>query len=132
MNKICLIGNLTADPDMKKTPNGISVCSFTLAVKNKMKDSNGETKSQFFKCNAWRKRGESCGRYLSKGKKCYVEGELIARTYEAKDGTTRVSLDVQVETVEFLSPKSEQRSDADESGIDGSGFEDVDTSTIPF
>ena len=132
MNKIILIGRLTHDPDVKTTPNGVTVCSFTIAVPNKMKDSNGETKSQFFKCNAWRKLGESCGRYLSKGKKCYVEGELIVRTYEAKDGTTRVSLDVQVDTVEFLSPKSEERSDADESGVDASGFENVSSDSIPF
>jgi len=117
---------------VKTTPNGVTVCSFTLAVANKMKDSNGETKSQFFKCNAWRKLGESCGRYLSKGKKCYVEGEIIVRTYESKDGSTKVSLDVQVDTVEFLSPKSEERSDADESGIDGSGFETISSDSIPF
>ena len=132
MNKIILIGRLTHDPDVKTTPNGVTVCSFTIAVPNKMKDSNGETKSQFFKCNAWRKLGESCGRYLSKGKKCYAEGELTVRTYEAKDGTTRVSLDVQVDMVEFLSPKSEERSDADESGIDASGFETIQSSDIPF
>ena len=65
-------------------------------------------------------------------RKMYVEGESGVRTYEAKDGSTKVSLDVQVDTVEFLSPKSEERSDADESRIDASGFETIQNSEIPF
>lgn len=129
MNKIILIGRLTHDPDVKTTPTGVSVCSFTLAVNNKTKDANGETKSQFFKCNAWRKLGESCGRYLIKGKQCCVTGELTARTYSAKDGTTKMSLDVQVDECEFLSPKSE--SSEEQPNADANGFTDVSKSDIP-
>lgn len=129
MNKLILIGRLTHDPEVRTTPNGVTVCSFTLAVANKMKDANGETKSQFFRCNAWRKLGESCGRYLSKGKKCYVAGEMTARTYESKDGTTRVSLDVLVDEIEFLSPKSE--SSEEQPNTDSNGFTDVSSDDIP-
>ena len=132
MNKIFLIGNLTRDTDTKTTPNGIQVCSFTIAVKSKGKTAGGEDIVQYFNCSAWRGLADICGRYLSKGKKVYVSGELFVRTYSAKDGTTKVSLDVQVAEVEFLSPKSEERSDADESGIDASGFETIQSSDIPF
>ena len=104
MNKITLIGNLTHDPELRATPSGVSVCSFTIAV-NRRFEQNGEKVSDFFNVKAWRGLGETCAKYLSKGKKIAVVGELQARTYQAKDGTTRMSLDVQADEVEFLSPK---------------------------
>lgn len=104
MNKITLIGNLTHDPELRATPSGVSVCSFTIAV-NRRFEQNGEKVSDFFNIKAWRGLGETCAKYLSKGKKIAVVGELQARTYQAKDGTTRMSLDVQADEVEFLSPK---------------------------
>ena len=131
MNKITLIGNLTHDPEVRSTPNGITVCSFTIAVDRRFKDANGERKTDYFACHAWRQLGESCARYLSKGRKVAVLGELQARTYEAKDGTTRMSLDVQADEVEFLSPK-QQGEAREEAAPDSSGFTDVDPGDIPF
>lgn len=113
MNKIILIGNLTHDPEVRSTPSGVTVCSFTIAVNRKFAVNEGERPTDFFRINAWRQLGESCGRYLAKGRKVAVIGELQARTYEAKDGTTRMSLDVQAEEIEFLSPK--QKDDGDTS-----------------
>lgn len=107
MNKITLIGNLTHDPELRATPSGVSVCSFTIAV-NRRFEQNGEKVSDFFNIKAWRGLGETCAKYLSKGKKIAVIGELQARTYQAKDGTTRMSLDVQADEVEFLSPKEDK------------------------
>ena len=130
MNKIFLIGNLTRDTDTKTTPNGIQVCSFTIAVKSKGKSARGDEIVQYFNCSAWRGLADICSRYLSKGKKVYVSGELFVRTYSAKDGTTKVSLDVQVAEVEFLSPKSE--SNEEQSGADASGFTDVSSDDVPF
>lgn len=130
MNKIFLIGNLTRDTDMKTTPNGIQVCSFTIAVKSKGKTAGGEDVVQYFNCSAWRGLADICSRYLSKGKKVYVSGELFVRTYTAKDSTTKVSLDVQVAEVEFLSPKSE--SNEEQPSADANGFTDIDKSEIPF
>ena len=130
MNKIFLIGNLTRDTDTKTTPNGIQVCSFTIAVKSKGKSASGDEIVQYFNCSAWRGLADICSRYLSKGKKVYVSGELFVRTYSAKDGTTKVSLDVQVAEVEFLSPKSE--SNEEQSGADASGFTDVSSDDVPF
>ena len=108
MNKITLIGNLTKEPDVRSTPSGITVCQFTIAVNRRFPNSDGDRQTDFFRIYAWRQLGEVCGRCLSKGKKVAVLGELQARTYEAKDGTTHLSLDVQADEVEFLSPKDEK------------------------
>ena len=129
MNKITLIGNLTHDPDVRSTPNGVTVCTFTIAVNRRFASAGGERPTDFFRINAWRQLGETCAKYLSKGRKVAVIGELQARTYEAKDGTTRMSLDVQADEVEFLSPKGQT---AQESGPDAAAFTDVSPDDIPF
>ena len=100
MNRITLIGNLTKDPETRTTPNGNTVCAFTIAV-NRKKVSEPQT--DFFRVNAWGKLGELCGRFLNKGRKVAVVGELQARTYES-NGQTRLSLDVVADEVEFLTP----------------------------
>lgn len=134
MNKITLIGNLTHDPEIRSTTNGITVTTFTIAVDRKFRDAKGEKKTDFFRILAWRQLGESCGRYLSKGKKVAVIGELQARTYEAKDGTVRMSLDVQADEIEFLTPKQQDDSgfEAQKSPADMSQFSDIQSDDIPF
>ena len=134
MQKLYIIGNLVSDPEVRSTPNGITVTSFTLAVDRKFKDQSGEKKTDFFKCQAWRQLGETVARYLSKGKKCAVIGELQPRLYDAKDGTTRLSLDVQVDECEFLSPRTdaEKHDEPKEEVADMQGFTEIDTSDLPF
>ncbi len=137
MNKITLIGNLTHDPEVRSTPNGVTVCSFTIAVNRRFgSGAGGERPTDFFRINAWRQLGETCARYLSKGRKVAVIGELQARTYEAKDGTTRMSLDVQADEVEFLSPKQQEDGTAPssraENAQDMAGFTDIQSDDIPF
>ncbi len=136
MNKITLIGNLTHDPEVRSTPNGVTVCTFTIAVNRRFASANGERATDFFRINAWRQLGETCARYLSKGRKVAVIGELQARTYEGKDGTTRMSLDISADEVEFLSPKPQddgstpsQRTD---NAQDMAGFTDIQSDDIPF
>ena len=110
MNKVILIGNLTRDPELRTTPSGDSVCSFTIAV-NRRRRSNaeaGQPEADFFRVAAWRQLGENCARYLAKGRKVSVVGSVSCRTYVGSDGQTRASLEVQAEDVEFLTPKSEQ------------------------
>ena len=105
MNKITLIGNLTNEPEKRATPNGTSVTSFTIAVNRRGHDKQ----TDFFKINAWRGLADTCAKFLAKGRKVAVVGELQARTYEAKDGKTKVSLDVQADEVEFLSPAEQKQ-----------------------
>ena len=111
MNKVFLIGNLTRDPETRTTPSGVSLCSFTIAV-NRRRASNadaGQPEADFFRVTAWRQLGENCKAYLAKGRKVYVSGPLTARTYTANDGTTRVSLEVTADDVEFLSSRNDSQ-----------------------
>ncbi len=130
MNKLTLIGNLTAEPEVRSTPNGITACAFTIAVERRHADKSGERPTDFFRITAWRQLGDSCGRYLAKGKKVAVIGELQARLYEARDGSTRLSLDVQADEVEFLSPR--QNTQANSAPQDMEGFTDIPNDDIPF
>lgn len=132
MQTIQIIGNLTSAPETRSTNSGVTVCSFTVAVDRKFKDQSGNKTTDFFRVNAWRQLGEMCGRYLDKGRKVYVRGELQARTYEDKKGTTRLSLDVQADEVEFLSAKQEKHDERKEEQQDLSGFESIDADSIPF
>ena len=142
MNKIILIGNLTRDPELKTTPNGYSVCEFTIAVndRNARRQQNGQENAQFFRISAWRQLGENCQRYLAKGRKVYVSGPLTARTYQANDGTTRVSLEVQADDVEFLSSRNDDQAGgysapaaaAPAPMAQASGFTAVETDELPF
>lgn len=102
MNKIIIIGNLTGDPAIRTTLDGISVCDFTVAVNGRRK----EDEAQFFRVSVWRQLGENCHKYLAKGRKVCVTGAASAHTYQGNDGATRVSLDIQANEVEFLSPAS--------------------------
>ena len=91
MNKIYLIGNLIKDPALKAVPSGQSVCEFTIAV-NRKEWKTDDVSSDLFRISAWRKLGETCARYLEKGRKVAVIGELKATTYVDKSGVTKVSL----------------------------------------
>ena len=134
MNKIMIIGNLTGEPELRSTPSGITVCSFTIAVNRRHEDKNGERPTEYFRISAWRQLCESCGRFLAKGRKVAVVGELQARQYGAKDGSARMSLDVQADEVEFLSPrtKAEVACGQDGDALDMSGFTDISCNDIPF
>lgn len=123
MNKIILIGNLTADPERRATSSGVSVTTFTIAVNRR----GQEKLTDFFRIQAWRGLADTCARFLAKGRKVAVIGELQARTYEAKDGTTRLSLDVSADEVEFLTQaeKPEKQKSVDQ-------FEDVSSDDLPW
>jgi len=139
MNRITLIGNLTKDPEIRSTQTGKNVCTFTIAV-NRKKVSEPQT--DFFRINARNNLGDVCGRCLTKGKKVAVIGELQARTYEDKQGKTRLSLDVSADEVEFLSPKEdapEPKKDRENSdGYDRtaedelSAFSTINSGDLPF
>ena len=133
MNKITLIGNLTHDPETRSTQNGVTACTFTIAVNRRHADKDGERATDYFRITAWRQTGDACSRYLAKGRKVAVVGELQARLYDAKDGSTRLSLDVQADEVEFLSPKQEVEAPKKSDGEpDAAAFTDIPNDDIPF
>lgn len=108
MNKLIITGNVTNAPETRATTSGMTVCSFTVAVNRKFKNADGDRVSDFYRVSAWRQLGEVCAKYVQKGSKVSVIGELQPRLYEGKDGKTRLSLDVSADEVEFLSEKKKE------------------------
>ena len=89
MNKVFLVGNLTKDPELSTTTNGISVCRFSLAVSRRYVGASGERETDFINIVVWRGQAENCHKYLKKGSKCGIVGTLQTRSYDAQDGTKR-------------------------------------------
>lgn len=102
MNKCILIGNLTRDPELKQTPSGVSVCSFSIAVNRNYSNANGEREADFINIVTWRGLAENCGKYLQKGRKVGVCGQIQTRTYDDKDGNKRYVTEVVADDVEFI------------------------------
>ena len=104
MQQITIVGNLTNEPELRTTPNGKTVCNFTVAV-NRRRKVEGQPEADFFRVAAWGKSGENCQKYLAKGRKVCVTGTVSSRAYMAQDGNPRASLEVLADDVEFLSPR---------------------------
>ena len=141
MNKIILVGNLTKDPELRYTQQTQTpVCNFDIAVNRRNPD--GENSAMYFRVTTWRNTAEACAKYLAKGRKVYVDGPLGASTYQGNDGSTRVSLEVTAENVEFLSsredgqgsvkPQAATRPQAPQQMSMSSGFTPVETEELPF
>ena len=133
MNKVILIGNLGADPEMRYTADGTGVCNFRIATTEKFKDRQGnmQERTEWFKIVAWRKLAETCGQYLSKGKQVYVEGRIRNETWE-KDGTKQYSYKIEADTIRFLGgPGSGNRVQEPEPGF-GPPEGGVPEDDIPF
>lgn len=134
LNRIVLIGRLTKDPELRYTPNGKAVASFTLAVDRPFKNQQGEREADFINIVAWGTQAENCANYLSKGKLAAVDGRLQIRSFEGQDGQRRWITEVVADTVRFLSPKAQGES-GNESGsyMDGLGSEiEFGDDEIPF
>jgi len=105
LNKVMLIGNLGADPEMRYTPTGKAVTTFRIAVNRTWKDSStGEQRqdTQWVRIVTWTQLAEICARYLSKGRQVYVEGRLQTRSWEGQDGTRRYMTEVVAQEVILL------------------------------
>ncbi|MDR2090428.1 MAG: single-stranded DNA-binding protein [Clostridiales bacterium] len=113
MNKVCLIGNLTKDPELSTTTTGISLCKFTLAVTRRFQKSDGTRDADFFPIIVWRNQAENCAKYLRKGNKAAVVGEIQTRTYDAADGTKRYVTEIIADEVQFLSTRESFADQAD-------------------
>jgi single-strand DNA-binding protein len=105
MNKALLIGNLTRDPELSTIPNGTAVCKFSIAVNRVHAKSDGSKETDFFNIIAWRQLGENCGKFLKKGSKVGIVGQIQIRQYE-QDGVKKFFTEIIADEVEFLSPKT--------------------------
>ena len=106
MNKVFLIGNLTRDPEISETSAGIKICRFAIAVNRNYSGADGERKTDFFNCVAWRGLGETVARFAKKGNKIAVTGSIELRNYEDNQGIKRTAIDIVAQDVEFLTPRS--------------------------
>ena len=130
MNQLNIIGGLTRDPESRTTQSGKQVCTFTVGVNRR----NDREKSDFFRVSAWGELGNNCAKYLAKGKKVCVIGQVSVSTYTAQNGETRANMDVFAEHVEFLSPASQGQQNAPQAPKTDaqSGFVQVDDEKLPF
>lgn len=104
LNKVMLIGNLGADPEMRYTANGTAVTNFNVAVNRNWTGPDGERKeeTEWFTVVCWNKLAETVSQYLQKGRRAYVEGRLQTRSWEGQDGQKRYKTEVIANTVLFL------------------------------
>ena len=142
-SKAIIAGNITRDPELRSTPNGASVCSFSVAINRVYRDSNGEQKEEvsFIDCSAWGKLGEMIGQYAKKGSGVLVSGRLSQRTWEDKNGGGKRSrVEIVVEDFNFTGSArdnnggaSSSRSDDTSSNIpDDIPEGEIDLSDVPF
>ena len=110
INRVVMTGNLTADPELRSTPSGTSVCSLRIACNTRRKDSNtGEwvDKPNYFNVTVWGAQGENAARYLAKGRPVAIDGRLEWREWEAQDGTKRQAVDIIADSVQFLGSRED-------------------------
>ena len=104
MNRVILMGRLTADPELRQTPQGTAVTRFTIAVDRRIKTENGQ-QADFITCVAWRKTAEFICRYFQKGRMIAIEGQLQSRSWDTQDGKRQYATEVIVDNVSFTGEK---------------------------
>ena len=109
--RVVVAGNLTRDPELRQTPSGTSVCQFGVAVNRSYKDASGQwaEKTSFFDVVVWGGQGESCARFLSKGRQVAIDGRLEQRSYDAQDGSKRSKVEIIADNVVFQGTPGETR-----------------------
>lgn len=146
-NQVILMGNLTRDPELRQTPNGQSVCSFSLALNRSYKNSSGDWQetTDYIDIVAWGPLGERVAQYLTKGRPCLVNGRIQSSSWE-KDGQKRTKVEVNAQDVTFLggaggtrdeaggtnSPSKPKPAQKDDVVIEDLGDEPINLDDIPF
>jgi single-strand DNA-binding protein len=110
VNKVILVGNLGKDPELRYTPSGAAVASFSLATSERYKDKSGEwvDKTEWHNIVAWKQLAEICGKYLHKGKQVYIEGRIQTRTYDDRDGNKRYITEIVADQMKMLGRAGEE------------------------
>ncbi|MDX1418400.1 MAG: single-stranded DNA-binding protein [Rubricoccaceae bacterium] len=121
INKVILVGNLGADPELRYTGSGTAVCNFNVATNESYKDRDGNPveKTEWHRVVAWDRLAEICAEYLKKGRQVYIEGSLQTRQWEDQDGNTRYTTEVKAREMQMLGSRD---------GDGGGGGYDVDQS----
>lgn len=131
MNKITIIGNLTRDPEVRTTQTGINVCSFSVAVNRKGRSEG----TDYFRVTCWRGLADIAGKYLSKGKKVAVIGQVTIGSYKDRNGEMHHSMEVTADDIELLSPRDadhEHQQQEREAIQNEQSYTAVETDELPF
>ena len=137
LNQVTLMGNLTRDPELRNTPNGQSVCNFTLALNRSYKDASGEwqSKADFVDVVAWGTTGENVAQYVTKGRPVLITGSLQSRSWE-QDGQKRSKVEVLARDVTFLGGSNDGSAQGTTAKSDDVvtdlGGEQINLDDIPF
>ena len=109
VNKVILVGNLGKDPELRYTPSGTAVATFSLATTERYKDREGQRqeKTEWHNIVAWRQLAEICGKFLHKGKQVYIEGKIQTRSYDDRDGNKRYITEIVVDQMQMLGSKDD-------------------------
>src|SRR5581483_9661487 len=128
LNRVQLIGNLTRDPELRYTPSGNAVCSFSIATNRSWTTDSGDKKeeTEFHRVVAWNKLAELCSQFLVKGRKVYVEGRLSTRQWQAQDGTSKTTTEVVIDDMILLDNKRQTENHTEESHDTGAKINKTD------
>ncbi len=105
INRVVIVGRLTRDPELRTTPSGVSVITFSLAFDNKTRNADGTTGTSFINCTAWRQQAEFISKYCKKGTQVGVDGSLQERRFQRRDGTNASTMEIQIDSVTLLGSK---------------------------
>ncbi|WP_305044412.1 single-stranded DNA-binding protein [Geoalkalibacter sp.] len=110
INKVILVGNLGKDPELRYTPSGVPVATFSLATSERFKNKDGQMqdKTEWHNIVAWRQLAEICGKYLHKGKQVYIEGKIQTRKYQDRDGNDRYITEIVADQMQMLGGRGEE------------------------
>lgn len=129
LNRVVLIGRLTKDPELRYTPSGAAVATFTLAVNRSRLNQQGEREADFIPIVVWQKQAENCANYIGKGSLIAVDGRIQVRTYDTKEGQRRWITEIVAENIRFL----DKRDSASKQGTESLGSEvSFSDDDIPF
>ena len=145
-NKVILMGNLTRDPELRYTPDGMAICNFGIAVNDSFRrasEGDGKDETMFIDVATFRKQAENCGQYLKKGRRVLVEGRLRLERWQAQDGANRSKHTVSANVVQFLSVGEERGGSSDgvsasdnapskSETVNISAIDDISDDEIPF
>ena len=134
VNKVILIGRLGADPEVRYTNDGIAVATFRIATNETWVNKKGEKeeRTEWHRIVAWRKLGEICGEYLSKGKQVYIEGRLQTRSWEDRDGNKRYTTEIIANNMQILGRRGEESEVSEEVPIPENSELNTEEEDIPF
>jgi single-strand DNA-binding protein len=129
INRVLLSGRLTRDPELRYTPSGVAVMTFSLALNRRYKDQSGEWKEEvsFVNVVAWQRQAELASEYLKKGSAVFVEGRLQSRSWETSEGQKRSILEVRAERLQFLDRLKREEEEPTEGKV-----EDTSSEEVPF